>query len=100
VIETNFRLAQRDKDYWGTDADEFRPERWETMRPTWQFIPFSGGPRICPAQKLVYIEAQYITASIVRKFSRLENRDPEPRWIEEHRLIFQSRNGAVVGLIK
>jgi cytochrome P450 len=100
VIETNFRLMQRDKDYWGIDADEYRPERWETLRPSWEFTPFSGGPRICPAQKLVYIEAQYITTSIVREFSKLENRDPEPRWIEERRLIWQSRNGCLVGLVK
>jgi len=90
---------QRDKQFWGVDSEEYRPERWETIRPTWEFTPFSGGPRICPALKLVYIECEYIAARLVREFSKLENRDPEPRWVEERRLIFQSKNGALVGLI-
>ena len=28
----------RRKDYYGEDADEFRPERWETLRPGWEYI--------------------------------------------------------------
>jgi cytochrome P450 len=37
----------RDTDFWGADADEFRPARWQSLRPGWQFLPFNGGPRIC-----------------------------------------------------
>jgi len=45
----------RRKDYFGEDAEDFRPERWlddpETgkkgLRPGWEFLPFNGGPRIC-----------------------------------------------------
>jgi cytochrome P450 len=37
----------RRKDIYGTDADEFRPERWETLRPHWGYLPFSGGSRVC-----------------------------------------------------
>lgn len=99
LIETHFRSQQRDKSFWGDDADEFRPERWATIRPTWEYIPFSGGPRICPAMKLVYTESEYIMARIVREFSGLENRDDVLEWVEERRLTFQSRNGAKVGLI-
>ena len=33
------------------DAQEWAPERWATWIPkSWQFIPFSGGPRICIGQ--------------------------------------------------
>jgi cytochrome P450 monooxygenase len=99
IIEINFRSQQRDKSFWGADADEFRPERWATIRPTWEYIPFSGGPRICPALKLVYAESEYIMARIVREFSGLENRDDVLPWVEERRLTFQSRNGAKVALI-
>lgn len=100
VIETNFRSMQRDKHFWGDDAEEFRPRRWQHARPTWEFTPFSGGPRICPALKLVYMECEYITASLLRKFSGLELRDSEVRWVEERRLIYQSRNGTLVSLVQ
>jgi cytochrome P450 monooxygenase len=99
LIEVNFRAQHRDKSFWGDDADEFVPERWARIRPTWEYIPFSGGPRICPAFKLVYTECEYIMVTMVRQFSRLENRDEVNEWVEERRLTFQSRNGAKVGLI-
>lgn len=99
LVETHFRSQHRDKSFWGDDADEFRPERWATIRPTWEYIPFSGGPRICPALKLVYAESEYIMARIVREFSGLENKDEVFEWVEERRLTFQSRNGALVSLI-
>lgn len=42
---------QRREEYWGPDAAEFKPERWEQRLPAWQFLPFSGGPRICLGQQ-------------------------------------------------
>lgn len=38
---------QHRKDIWGEDVEEFRPERWETHRPGWEFIPFGAGARKC-----------------------------------------------------
>ena len=33
---------------WGEDADEFRPERWESGPPhPYAYAPFSHGPRAC-----------------------------------------------------
>lgn len=37
----------RRKDFYGEDALEFKPERWEKLRPGWEYLPFNGGPRIC-----------------------------------------------------
>lgn len=95
----SFRSQQRDKSFWGDDADKFCPERWATVRPTWEYIPFSGGPRICPALKMVYAETEYIMVRIVREFSKLENMDKVLPWVEERRLTYQSRNGAKVALL-
>lgn len=32
----------RRKDYYGEDAEEFKPERWDSLRPTWEYLPFNG----------------------------------------------------------
>jgi len=39
------REMHRDVGYWGEDANEWRPERWETARPGPEYVPFSAGPR-------------------------------------------------------
>lgn len=55
-----FHALHKDPDIWGDDFLEFRPERWESMRTTWEYIPFLGGGRTCPAQQTALIEASYI----------------------------------------
>lgn len=43
----------RRRDFYGEDAEEFRPERWldsdgkKGLRVGWEYLPFHGGPRIC-----------------------------------------------------
>jgi cytochrome P450 len=48
VVEMNIRSTLRDKDFWGMDADQFRPGRRDVLKPQWEYTPFGGGPRICP----------------------------------------------------
>ena len=38
-------------EYFGADVDSFRPERWETIRPQWAYMPFHAGPRMCLGRK-------------------------------------------------
>jgi cytochrome P450 len=47
-------VMHRRKDIYGPDADDFRPERWDTGAKEynlnnigWAYLPFNGGPRIC-----------------------------------------------------
>ncbi|MCJ1310515.1 hypothetical protein MMC25_004179 [Agyrium rufum] len=100
IVETHNRVCQRDRDIWGDDADEFVPERWETARVLWEFIPLHGGPRICPAQQQVYVEAAYVIVRLMLEFETIENRDPVHEWQEQMRMPVQSRNGVKVGLFK
>lgn len=55
---------------WGADADDFRPERWETVteRQKNAFIPFSYGPRACIGRNIAEMELKLIVASWVRRY--------------------------------
>ncbi|KAL8900648.1 MAG: hypothetical protein Q9207_005594 [Kuettlingeria erythrocarpa] len=72
---------QRRRDLYGDDADEFKPERWETLRPNWEYLPFNGGPRICLGQQFALTEASYTTIRLMQEFKAIESRDPKP-WTE------------------
>ncbi|CAG8948741.1 hypothetical protein HYFRA_00001862 [Hymenoscyphus fraxineus] len=97
TVEMNFRCTLRDKEFWGDDADKFRPERWDTLRPTWEYTPFGGGPRICPGFRLVFAEVAYTLIKILREFERIESRDDRP-WTEETRATFNNLHGTKVAL--
>ena len=47
AVQWSLYSMHRRKDFYGDDAEEFKPERWETLRPGWEYLPFNGGPRIC-----------------------------------------------------
>ncbi|TVY82883.1 Cytochrome P450 monooxygenase lepH [Lachnellula suecica] len=78
IVHCNRYLMHRDPDLWGPDAEEFRPERWKTARPMWKFVPFGGGPRICPAHVMVDTECSYAIFRILREFKTIEARDDRP----------------------
>ncbi|KAK1534883.1 uncharacterized protein CCOS01_03635 [Colletotrichum costaricense] len=78
IVHSNRYLMHRDPDYWGPDAAEFRPERWKSVRPLWHFVPFGGGPRICPAHILVATETAYVLTRFCQRFKNLEARDDRP----------------------
>lgn len=87
----------RDPKWYGPDAEEFKPERWEKLRPGWEYLPFNGGPRICIGQQYALTEASYVTVRIAQHFKTLESRDPGP-WVEQLTLTLASRNGCKVAL--
>jgi cytochrome P450 len=62
----------RRKDLWGEDADVFRPERFESRKPGWEFLPFNGGPRICIGQQFALTEASYVLVRLLQRFDKIE----------------------------
>lgn len=72
------------KEYWGEDAHEFKPERWEnlTMKHPYQFLPFKKvsvlvcsvmlmlhqGPRTCLGMDMAYLEAKVLITLIMQKY--------------------------------
>ncbi|KAM0189352.1 hypothetical protein ACHAPI_010118 [Fusarium lateritium] len=97
IVHCNRYLMHRDPDYWGPDATEFRPERWDGLRPLWHFVPFGGGPRICPAHILVATETAYVLARFCQKFKGLEARD-ERGYVPVMRVGPSSLNGVKVSV--
>ncbi|KAL2857346.1 n-alkane-inducible cytochrome P450 [Aspergillus pseudoustus] len=97
VVYTTYSMHRLQSIY-GPDAEEFRPERWGTLKPGWGYIPFNGGPRICVGQQFALTEAGYTTVRILQQFKGIESRDPEP-WMEALTLTMASKNGVKVAMI-
>lgn len=78
----NIFALHRNKNFWGEDADQFKPERFtkensEKRQPN-IFFPFSAGQRICIAYKYSEIAIKIIIARLVLKYKfkttlKLEN---------------------------
>ncbi|KAB5560250.1 cytochrome P450 [Coniochaeta sp. 2T2.1] len=68
---------QRRTDPYGADADVFRPERWEEKGNNWVYIPFSGGPRICPGQQFALTQVSYVLLRLFQTFKTIEARDDD-----------------------
>lgn len=99
IVHCNRYLMHRDPAVWGADAEIFRPERWEEARPLWNFAPFGGGPRICPAHVMVDTECSYTLFRILQQFKSIESRDDEP-YTAVMRVGPSSKNGCLVSFTR
>ncbi|KAI5958829.1 hypothetical protein KGF57_002263 [Candida theae] len=74
----NIAATQRDPNYYGKDADVFRPERWfeeSTKKLGWAYLPFNGGPRICLGQQFALTEASYVITRLAQNIATIELQD-------------------------
>ncbi|KAI0596933.1 cytochrome P450 [Biscogniauxia sp. FL1348] len=71
-------VMHRRKDIYGEDADEFRPERWESLRLTFEYLPFNAGPRICIGQQFALTQLAMVTFRLLQAFPTIERRDDRP----------------------
>ncbi|XP_002467797.2 cytochrome P450 709B2 [Sorghum bicolor] len=74
VISIPIGLLQRDREVWGSDADEFNPLRFSNgvaraATDPHALLSFSLGPRACTGKSFGIIEAQIVMAVILRKFT-------------------------------
>ncbi|KAK4452911.1 cytochrome P450 [Podospora aff. communis PSN243] len=88
----------RNKEVYGTDADEFRPDRWETLRVGWDYIPFSGGPRICIGQQFALSQMALILYRFFREFPMIEAREEGGPFMKAA-VTFSFLNGCLVGIV-
>lgn len=99
VIVTSVYALHRQEKVYGHDTDCFRPERWESIQPShWEFLPFSAGPRVCPAQRLALAQISHALFHLSRRFSAIENRDENFDYEENYKISTESKRGAKVAL--
>lgn len=99
--------THRDVEYWGADAEEFKPERWDTSSPGplgkgWEFLPFNGGPRICLGQQFALTEMGYILTRLVQEYSDIgldEEYHDRPLRVR-HSITMSHGDGVRVRLVK
>ncbi|KAF6221995.1 hypothetical protein HO133_001963 [Letharia lupina] len=96
-VQWSLYTMHRRKEFYGEDAEEFKPERWETLRPGWEYLPFNGGPRICIGQQFALTEASYTTIRLMQEFKSIESRDDRP-WTESLTLTCAIHQGTIVSL--
>ena len=97
-VDSNVWCMHHDCDIWGSDVHVFKPDRFIGKRLSWEFVPFYGGPRICPANQQVLTHASYTLVRLTRQFEHIENSDPVMEYIELRKMTAQSRNGVKIVL--
>lgn len=79
IIYVGLRQANRSRETWGEDADEFKPERWlqelplsvsaaKTSGVYSSMMTFSSGPRSCIGFKFALLELKTLLYTLVRAF--------------------------------
>jgi len=97
-IITSFYTLHRQPSVFGKDVETFNPDRWDHISPdSWEFMPFSHGPRSCAGRYKALTEASYIIGRLADKYARIESQDDQP-WTEDVKLVVKNFNGCKVSL--
>jgi len=95
VVGCNAWTVHRDKNIYGPDADEFRPERWlaedkEYVRRMENLsFAFGGGPRVCIGKNIAMLEINKFIPEFFRRFN-IELVDPKRYKLRPGWLVLQS----------
>lgn len=100
TVSWSIYAMHRNPEVFGPDVESFRPERWQDIRPGWNYLPFGGGARHCPAQQLAIFWVSYTIARMAMEFKEVQNRDPEMQYVETLKLVMESFNGVKVGPVR
>lgn len=95
VIYVSPWVVQHDPRWW-PEPQKFDPSRfegdWKKRQPTYSYIPFGGGPRVCVGSHLAEMEAEVMLATIVKNF-KIELKEPDQVVNAEARFTAQPEGG-------
>lgn len=86
--------------YWGADAEQFLPDRWNHLPSTYTanaFMTFLQGTRGCIGRKFAETELKIILVSVLSLF-KFEPRDDleDPENLKMWRLVLRPRDGVTL----
>jgi cytochrome P450 len=97
-FDTSFYSLHHLPEIWVPDAEEFNPDRWDTIQPNaWEYVPFGGGMHICLGQQKATLETAYVVARMMQEFQKIESRDGRP-WQGHTALTVRNANSCLVSL--
>ena len=96
--------AGRMERVWGKDCLQFKPERWISddgklkREPSYKFLAFHCGPRMCLGKDMAFTQMKIIVASIIYNFhvEAIEGHIVEPKLS----VTLQMKNGLMVNVRK
>lgn len=70
LVHTPVTLIHRLPEYWGQDADEFRPERWRQASSfhAAQYLAFGAGKRKCLGGEFALREMKMLVSELIRRY--------------------------------
>ncbi|XP_039060728.1 cytochrome P450 714A1-like isoform X2 [Hibiscus syriacus] len=86
----------RDIEIWGSDANEFKPDRFsggvsKACKYPQAYIPFGVGPRLCLGRNLAMVQLKIVLTLIISKFTF--SLSPKYRHCPSYRMIVEPGNG-------
>ncbi|TVY36452.1 Pisatin demethylase [Lachnellula occidentalis] len=100
VVGMNAWVIHHDKDVFGADADDFRPERWleatkeEHMLMEKCFLSFGAGTRTCVGKNISMMEMSMMVPQLLRDFD-LSWASDQPTW-QINTFWFAKQSGVLV----
>lgn len=75
------QTVHRDPKLWGSDANDWKPQRFEAKPNLLAFLPFTAGPRRCLGQFFSLAESKVVVCRIVQKFHlEIRSQPTRNRW--------------------